>query len=305
MNLLASRTEGEQRVNYPKLPFAGRLRESYCLFHRVKAASLLALVMFAFLSGCAAQIPQPGVIGHIPAEKQTPTVSEDFALTLKDFGGEDTRFSLAVMKFDDLSGTRIEGGISTAVASSGKLLSEFLLTAPELDGKFLVFNREALTDLLNERRLAESYNESRKAKLIAEARPELQGLIRDSLKPTYELPDLHPVDLLLYGAVVGYDKDLIDDGAGAGLAGYSVKRERSLDQVHVMVQLVETVSGRIRSVGSASQVVGSTLNSGGYFGLLDPFRALEIEGGRASNDPRTIALLEALQEALLRMFKNA
>ena len=72
-----------------------------------------------------------------------------------------------------------------------------------------------------------------------------------------------------------------------------------------MVQLVETVSGRIRSVGSGSEVVGSSLNSGGYFGLLDPFTVLEVEGGLAANDPRTLALIAALQKALLEMFENA
>ena len=133
----------------------------------------------------------------------------------------------------------------------------------------------------------------------------MRALIQESLKPTYNLPDLHPVDLLLYGAVVGYDKDLRDSGVGSGLLGYNVKKERSIDQIHVMVQLVETVTGRIRSVGTASKEVGSSLVSGGYFGLLDEFTVLELEGGNATNDPRTLALLAALQEALLEMFENA
>ena len=184
--------------------------------------ALFTLMLLVSLTGCATSSMPIGEASQTVAQRQTPSVSDNFILTLKDFGGDDTRFSLAVMNFEDLSGARIEGGISSAVASSGKLLSEFLLTAPALNGKFLVYSRSSLTDLLNERRLAESFNESRKAKMVAEARPEMRALIQESLKPTYDLPDLHPVDLLLYGAVVGYDKDLVDDGLGIGLVGYNV-----------------------------------------------------------------------------------
>ena len=270
------------------------------------AARLVLTALFLVNLGCASMDPRFSNTSEVLAQNTQKMAGEGaFFDQLAGFGEDNSSYTLAVMQFEDLSGTRSEGGISSAVASSGKLLTEYLLSAPQLRTKFSVYSRGALKDLLTERSLATQYEASRREKLLKKTPPELIGLVTGNINPIFDLPDMRPVDLLIYGAVVGYDKNLAESGSGAGIAGAAVRTKRSIDQLYVMVQLIETKTGRIRSVGTASQTVDSTLTSSGFLGFLSQYRILELEDGSAVNDPATIALFTALQEAILEMFDHA
>lgn len=266
--------------------------------------SILLLCTTLLVSGCSTLGGSDSA--PMPQRQGAFTIDGIFFESLKGFGGSAEQvFSVAVIDFQDLTGSRIEGGASTAVATSGKLLTEFLLTSPSLESKFQVYSRSSLKELLTERTLAENFDRNRKNRLLAETPESLMAVMSQKIQPLFDLADIRPVDLLITGAVVGYDKNLTDDGMGAGLLGYNAKQKRSVDQLYVMVQLIETKTGRIRSVGTAAAEIGSTLRSGGYLGFLSQYQILELEGGLAVNDPATLALFDALRQALVEMFKNA
>lgn len=269
-----------------------------------RLAPLLLLCATLLAGGCATLGGNDAA--PLPQRQGAFTIEADFFGALKGFGGNlEQSFTVAVIDFQDLTGSRIEGGASTAVATSGKLLTEFLLTSPSLQSKFQVYSRSSLKELLTERTLAENFDRNRKNRLLADTPESLMAVVSQQLQPLFDLADIRPVDLLISGAVVGYDKNLSDDGMAAGLLGYNAKQKRSVDQLYVMVQLIETKTGRIRSVGTAAAEISSTLRSGGYLGFLSQYQILELEGGLAVNDPTTLALFEALSHALVEMFNNA
>lgn len=262
------------------------------------AGLLLALVV----SGCNT-VPLTPVTEERTQVRSDPRIPvAQFAAEVRAFGGADRTFTIAVVGFDDLSGQRIEEGASTAVASSGKLLVESLLVEPALSGKFSVFSRANLQSLLTERSLAKAFNDNRRQQILEKTPDALRPNVARELQPAFVIPDMRPADLLLYGAVVGYDKSLSDDGAGVGMLGYNAKRQSSADQLYVMVQLIETGSGRIIAVGRGSEAIRSSLTQGGYFGFLSEARILELEAGMALNDPKMAALYVALQQALMEVF---
>jgi len=254
-----------------------------------------------FITGCSS-------LSNIEGSylKHSPSLSADalFVKSVKSFGKPDKSYTIAIQSFEDLSGSRSEGGISTSVANSGKFLTEFLLTSTELRKKFHIFNREQLNALLTERKLANAFEQDRKQRLIDKSNPLLKDILKDSLKPKYDFIALEPSQYLIIGAVIGYDKSTDEYGLGFGLMGANTKEKTSVDQLHVMVQLIDTNTGRIISMGSGTEEVKSNLRTQGYFGLINPYRILELENGGVTNDPSTIAFFMALQVALMEMFEN-
>ncbi|MCO4800336.1 MAG: hypothetical protein KC484_14075 [Colwelliaceae bacterium] len=238
--------------------------------------------------------------------KRSPSLVAEslFIDTLNRFGKPDKSYTISIQNFEDLSGSRSEGGISTSVVSSGKFLTEFLLTSPALRKKFYIFNRSQLNALLTERKLANAFDQDRKQRLIEKSNPLLKDILKDSLKPKYDFIALEPSQYLIIGAVIGYDKSIDEYGQGLGIMGANAKEKTSIDQLHVMVQLIDTNTGRIISVGSGTEEVKSKLRTQGYFGLINPYRILELENGGVKNDPSTIAFFMALQVALMEMFEN-
>ena len=260
------------------------------------------LFVVSLLAGCASN-QQTNTVN--PLTNQAPLQAhKEFVASVKTFGGDKDVFTLSVQNFEDLSGSRSEGGISTSVAASGKFLTEFLLSTPELRHKFHVLNRTHLNALLTERKLAVAFDEDRKTRLVDQANPVLKEILANSLKPKYDFPALEPATYLLHGAVIGYDKAIDEYGQGYGLMGANTKEKTSIDQLYVMVQLIDTHTGEIVSVGTATQRVNSVLTSSGFFGLINPYRILELEGGGVKNDPTTIAFFTALQAAIMEMFEN-
>ncbi len=272
------------------------MQRSYHLWH------ITCLLVVSVLAGCASS--QQTKPSHPLTSVPPLQAHKEFVASVKTFGGDKDVFTVSVQNFEDLSGSRSEGGISTSVAASGKFLTEFLLSSPELRSKFHVLNRTHLNALLTERKLAEAFNEDRKARLIEQANPVLKEILANSLQPKYDFPALEPAAYLLHGAVIGYDKAVDEYGQGYGLMGANTKEKTSIDQLYVMVQLIDTNTGEIVSVGTATERVNSVLSSAGFFGLINPYRILELEGGGVKNDPTTIAFFTALQAAIMEMFNN-
>ncbi|PWK62048.1 hypothetical protein C7455_10173 [Roseicyclus mahoneyensis] len=240
---------------------------------------------------------QSGPVIQLAASDQVSEAANLF------FSGPRPR-SVAVAQFEDLTGARIEGGTSTAVAASGRFLTEYILMRANGNDAYRVLDRAGLNNLLNERRLADQINAFHEAEVVAAAPEMLRDQLAGRVPPAIEMAPLRVSDYLIHGAVVGYDRRLIDNGTGMGIAGVRLRNRASRDQVSVMVQLIDVRSGEIIATGAAAQFIDSSSRGGDIFALVRTDRLLEVEQLNVVNDPATRALFLAIDIALTEMFND-
>ena len=211
---------------------------------------------------------------------------------------------VVVSKFEDLTGARSQNGTSSVVASSGRILTEYILMKANTKKLYSVLDRSELAGLVNERRLAEQVNADNEKREINAAPVALRVQMQGRVAPIIDIKPLKVSDYLIYGAIVGYDRNLVDDGSGAALAGFGVRNRFSRDQINVIIQLVDVNSGEIISTGYASRMIESSSVGVSMFKFLSQDRLIEFEQTQVINDPTTRALFLAIDGALLRMFTD-
>lgn len=272
-------------------------------YHQRLRRGVIALAAIGMVSGCS----QAAMSLDQHASDQGTRVAElaasaPVSLAANSFFSGGRGRSVAVAQFDDLTGARIEGGTSTAVAASGRLLTEYILMGANVQDAYRVLDRAGLNNLLNERRLAEQVNATNELAVINAAPAAIRDQLPGRVPPLVDIEPLGVSDYLIYGAVVGYDRRLIDNGTGVGIAGVRMRNRASRDQVSVIVQLVDVRTGEIIATGFDAQFIDSSLVAGDIFALLRTDRLLEFEQANLVNDPTTLALFLAIDAALTEMF---
>ena len=265
-----------------------------------------AIILCVALAGCAQNME----IGKRHLSSANTTDSEErfgqhSSEATSSFFGKHKSKRVAVSGFDDLSGARVENGTSTAVAASGRILTHYILMENNNKNHYTLLDRSVLNELLNERRLAGQVNATNEAEVINAAPEFMREGLAGNVPPIVATEDLLPSDYLIYGAVVGYDKRLKDDGTGAGIAGYNVSNRHSRDQVSVVLELIDVQTGAIVGIGFGSQLIESTSVRASIFAQLRVNRILEFEQAAILNDPTTLALIRAIDMALGEMFQDA
>ena len=119
------------------------------------------LVTVGLVTGCVAvdkidQLTAPNTITDAASEHAEHSKAEVMA----QWSQRNGIASVAVTSFEDLTGARVDGGSSTAVAASGHLLLEFILKNYRDEGHLAIYSRRLLSELINERRLAQQANTS-------------------------------------------------------------------------------------------------------------------------------------------------
>jgi len=264
------------------------------------------LVTVGLVTGCVAvdkidQLTAPNTITDAASEHAEHSKAEVMA----QWSQRNGIASVAVTSFEDLTGARVDGGSSTAVAASGHLLLEFILKNYRDEGHLAIYSRRLLSELINERRLAQQANTSYATEAVNSLSKATQALMGNAkIKPLHDLPDLGPVDFLITGAVIGYDKNTRDSGAAAGMVGISNRYQQSEDSVSVLVELINVKTGAMSGIGIASELISSKLFNAGVFKYLEVDKILELEGGGSLNEPKTYALYLALTQAVENMFRD-
>jgi curli production assembly/transport component CsgG len=267
---------------------------------------LRTLVTVGLVTGCVAvdkidQLTAPNTITDAASEHTEHSKAEVMA----QWSQRNGIASVAVTSFEDLTGARVDGGSSTAVAASGHLLLEFILKNYRDEGHLAIYSRRLLSELINERRLAQQANTSYATEAVNSLSKATQALMGNAkIKPLHDLPDLGPVDFLITGAVIGYDKNTRDSGAAAGMVGISNRYQQSEDSVSVLVELINVKTGAMSGIGIASELISSKLFNAGVFKYLEVDKILELEGGGSLNEPKTYALYLALTQAVENMFRD-
>ena len=192
--------------------------------------------------------------------------------------------------FTDQTGQRKSNSefalFSTAVTQSPDALLIRTLKGVS-DGKFfVVVERVGLDNLTKERQL------------IRSTREQLSDVDGEKAK----LMPLLFAGILIQGAVVSYDTNLVSGGAGARYLGIGSSEQYRTDVVTVSLRMISTNTGEILVESTKTKTIFSHGRSQDVFKFIEAGTELvEIEIGRAENESTTIALQRAIESAILEI----
>lgn len=196
---------------------------------------------------------------------------------------------VGLYKFRDQTGQYKPGtgttGWSTAVTQGGtSMLIKALQDAGH--GKwFSVLEREALPNLLNER------------KIIRQTRKQYEG----RADKTGGIPALLFAPVMLDGGIIAYESNLITGGMGARYLGIGASTQYSRDNVTIYLRAISVKNGRIIKSVTTSKTIFSIGLDANIFKFIAFKELLEVEAGYTSNEPPQMAVLEAIEKAVYSM----
>lgn len=156
------------------------------------------------------------------------------------------------------------------------------------NGKFFrVAERVGLDNLTKERQLIRSARE--------------QNEKTDGPKPI--MPLLF-AGVLMEGAVIGFDTNIKSGGIGARYLGIGTSKQYRVDNITVALRMVSVATGEVLIDVLVSKQLYSYGQSQDVFRFIEAGTELvEIETGDAENEPATLALQRAIEEAVLQIVK--
>jgi len=125
---------------------------------------------------------------------------------------------------------------------------------------------------------------------------------REELDEENKIMPLLFAGVLLEGAVVSYDSNLITGGAGARYLGIGTSVQYREDTITVSLRMVSVATGEILVEVMSSKTILSYGQSQDVFKFIEMGTELvEIEFGVSRNESTTIALMKAIEGAVLEL----
>ena len=242
-----------------------------------------AVVLTGLLGGCDFF---PGSVTMDVAEP-TPQVRTNSLLKLQALPPPERPVYVAVYRFDDLTGQNKPGAdyaeYSRAVSQgSATILVDALREAGD-QSWFNVLERENLGPLLEERKLIRSSRE----RYASETGQEMEAL-----------PALLNAGILLAGGVIGYDSNITSGGYGARYLGIGVNQQYREDNISVYLRAISVSNGRVIASVVSNKTVFSMSSQMGVLSYVSTDGILELESGTTTNEPRHLALKQAVESAI-------
>jgi len=201
------------------------------------------------------------------------------------------RITIAVYSFTDKTGQRKPNdnfsSLSSAVTQGAE--SWVIQALQEVgDGTwFQVVERVGLDNLVKERQL------------IRSTREQYEGEEATVLKP------LLFAGLLIEGAVVGYDSNVVSGGSGARYLGIGATTQYRVDTVTISMRIVSVSTGEVLSSVTVQKNIASHATGVDVFKFLDMgTKALEIETGMAINEPVNYAVRSAVEQSIVELVEQ-
>lgn len=155
-----------------------------------------------------------------------------------------------------------------------------LLIMSLIDSKWFVpLEREGLQNLLTERKIIRAAQSSSKGQA--------------------NIASLRSANVMIEGGIVAYDTNIKTGGAGARYLGIGASTQYRTDQVTVSLRVVDVSSGAILSSVTTSKTIFSQEMQTGAFRFIDYKDLLEVELGYTNNEPVNIALMSAIDAAVI------
>lgn len=233
-------------------------------------------VFLVFLSGCSPYFHQPFDNRDARLGPETKLKSE-----LIELPRPTEPIVAAVYKFRDQTGQYKESNVgaswSTAVTQGA---TNILIRALEESGWFVPIERENISNLINER------------KIISASRAQYEQ------NPNVILPPLLFAGVLLEGGIVSYETNVYTGGAGVRYFGADASAQYREDRVSIYLRAISTSNGKIlKSVYTTKSILSQEVSSG-FFRFVSFKRLLEVETGFTYNEPREMAINEAVEKAV-------
>lgn len=235
-------------------------------------------IVIILLTGCTNYKPfevqeaHQGLVSRESQElKQLPPPQQKIVTAVYNFRDETGQYKLA------------QGGsysFSTAVTQGA---TSILMRVLQQSGWFVPIERSGLSDLLNER------------KIIQSIRAEYKGPDGKNLGP---LPPLLYAGVILEGGIISYDTNVITGGSGFRMLGIGTSGEFHQNQITIYLRAVSTQTGRVLENVHTTKTILSKKLQGGAFLYVDTNNLLETETGYSYNEPTTMAVTAAINEAV-------
>lgn len=239
----------------------------------------LTVILLFLFSSCGIRMKQPFETDNARIGENSTPVNN----ILKDVKPLDP-IVVGVYKFRDQTGQykQIENGSSwsTAVTQGATTI---LLKSLEDSKWFEPIERENVSNLLNERQIIRS---TRKQYSGA------QGSNAD------ELPPLLFAGVILEGGVISYDSNILTGGVGARYFGTGASSKYREDRITIYLRAVSTSNGKILKTVYISKTILSQALSASVFRYVDVKKLLEVEIGVTQNEPKQLAVKEAIDLAV-------
>lgn len=243
---------------------------------------LLAAGAGALLAGCTASLPK----NMVSEPELRPLTQQNVAL--RALPPPTKRVTVAVYDFPDLTGQFSEtatGGqsMSRAVTQGGSAL---IIKALQDAGErrwFTVLDRSRLDDTLKERQI------------VTEMRRIYRG--EEEISPA-ALPPLQHAGIIIQGGITGYDFYTKTGGAGARYLGIGGDTKWQQDTVTVNLRAVSTNTSEVLASVTVQKSIASISVQGNIFRYVALDRILEAEAGVTANEPRQVAVEQAIEKAV-------
>lgn len=239
---------------------------------------IMTVLMLIGLTACSNTLSIPDT-SETPKLMQRGSSYQDLISLPKPRG----KIFVSVYDFRDQTGQykpQPDSNFSTAVPQG----AISLLMMSLLDSKWFVpLEREGLQNLLTER------------KIIRAA----EG--RNGSDP---VASLKSAKIMIEGGIVAYDTNIKTGGAGARYLGIGANTEYRTDQVTVSLRLVDVTTGAILNSVTTSKTIFSLAVQSGAFRFIDYKDLLEVELGYTNNEPVNIAIMSAIDSAVVYLIVN-
>ncbi|MEH0667408.1 curli production assembly/transport protein CsgG [Vibrio scophthalmi] len=237
-------------------------------------------LLCGLLSGCAISMDMPDT-DEAPTLMPRGATYQDLVNLPEPRG----KILVSVYDFRDQTGQykpQPNSNFSTAVPQGGTAL----LTASLLDSKWFVpLEREGLQNLLTER------------KIIRAAQNKGSGAENHG----DDLSALSSANVVIEGGIVAYDSNIKTGGAGARYLGIGSSGTYRTDQVTVNLRAVNVRTGQILLSVTTSKTIFSHELTAGAFRFIDYQDLLEVEAGYTNNEPVNVAVMSAIDAAVIHV----
>lgn len=231
------------------------------------------------LSGCQAMTSPIDTLNGPGYERSDWHVESKSHVDLLSLPAPSGKVPVSVYSFRDQTGQYKPNPSSTFSTAVTQGAGSLLVKALWESGWFQPLEREGLQNLLTERKIIRAAN-------------------GDDVNA---LPQLRAASILLEGGIVGYDSNIQTGGAGAKYIGVGSSEKYRVDQVTVNLRAIDINSGLVINSVTTTKKIFSQETSAGVFKFVKFKELLEAEAGYTTNEPAQIAVLDAIETAVIRL----
>lgn len=239
---------------------------------------IASLMLAVLLSGCASMVANSENLEGAEATLTPRGATYQDLVSLPPPAG---KIFVSVYDFRDQTGQYRPAPASTFSTAVTQGAAAMLTGALADSGWFIPLERVGLQNLLTERRII-------RAEFERFGQPDT-------------LPSLRAASVMLEGGIIAYESNVRTGGAGAEYFGIGASGQYQVDQVTVNLRAVEISTGEILANVTTTKTIYSQEIRAGVYRFIDFRRLLEAEAGITTNEPVQMAVMSAVESAVIHL----